>query len=789
MVSVVLVLAGSCLAHGQVVLRYACMDTGDSLRMQQKLAAEFEKANPGIKVQVESIPDEYIQKLLTQAAARVAPDLAQLSVNHYQRFATRGALWSIDELRKDDPGPKLDDWYPNVLQYYTWEGKLWALPRDVGPFGLIFYNKRAFREAGIPYPDGNWSWTEGVRPELREKDFIWVMRELTRRGPDGKVVQFGLAPEWPQLWFNLLLQSRGYQLWDSNEAPKRITANQPETVQLMEFARNTIVKDNWIPTWDQITTVRQSSVFDEFRKGRIAMYITFPNYLERLRREIPPDSFDWDVTLFPAYEGRERAFGTDATGTVVMKGTRHPREAWKLAQWMAGAPAQRSLAISGMAQPANRKLALEPGVWLYGPGLPEARKTPQHLDVTDIAASQMSFSQTPEYFEDTLTNLDSAAFDILSGTRPVKETLDRVTAESQVRLDSALRRLPRDPFPQVWGWVFGVAVALGLLAWIYWPERSVRLTRTQKQDARAAYLFLTPLLIGLVGFTLGPMLYSLVLSTTNSDILRPPLWRGAQNYVDAFTVDPLFWQSVKVTLVYTALSTPIGIAFALGLALLLNVKVKGMPIYRSLYYLPSLVSGVATSLIWMRLFHPENGLINRILYGPDGKGDLLGLGTLMSNLAGTPGQPVNWLGSEHTVLPAFVLMGLWGAGGGTILFLAGLQGISKSYYEAAQLDGAGVLRQFRNITFPLLTPTLFFSLITGLIGSFQVFTQAFVMTQGGPNNATQFYMLNLYTQAFRSLKMGYACALAWILFAIILAITWAQFATSRRWVYYEGEGR
>jgi multiple sugar transport system permease protein len=199
-----------------------------------------------------------------------------------------------------------------------------------------------------------------------------------------------------------------------------------------------------------------------------------------------------------------------------------------------------------------------------------------------------------------------------------------------------------------------------------------------------------------------------------------------------------------------------------------------------------LASGVAIALIWMKVFNPETGLLNSIIYGPEGHRNLLGIGSFLSDLAGTPGKPINWIGNPHTVLPAFVIMGLWGAGGGTIIFLAGLQGISPTYHEAATLDGAGIVRRFTRITIPLLTPTLFFGLVTGVIGALQAFTQAFVMTDGGPDRATFFYVLYLYKEAFGSLHMGYASALAWILFVIILAITAIQFWGGKRWVHYEG---
>ena len=772
--------------YAQATLRYYTMDNAESRPILEELIARFESRNPGIKIKVEPSSDEYVQKLLTQYAAGVAPDVAQLSLNHYQAFASRGALLSMTDFIQRTPQFQVDRYYPNVIRFFTFEEQLWALPTDVGPFGLIFYNKSLFDQAGLPYPDGSWTWDYVPRPELKEKCFTWVMQQLTQRDPNGKTEVFGFAPDYPQLWFYLLLRSRGYRLWDNDQNPTKITASSPEVVSLMEFASRATNEEKWIPTWDQIATVRQSSVYDEFVKGKIAMYMTFANYMERMRRDFSRAGLDWDVTLFPSFRGEPRRLGADGSGVVILKSTRFPEEAWKFAQWMAGEEVLTAFARAGLSQPSIRKLAQTPGVWLPDSSLSIERRKPANLAITDEAAMAMQYEQTPEYFEDTRIHLDNAAFDILSGTRPPKETLQRVTEEAQVRLDAARRRQSKSPFPVAAGMVAAGLIVAGGAWWIYGPERRIRFSRAQKQESRSAYLFLAPCLLGLLVFTVGPMIYSLLLSFSESDIIRPPMWRGLSNYTDAFTVDPIFWTSLKVTAIYTAVSVPLSVGFAMGIALLLNIRVRGMPLYRAIYYIPSLASGVATSLIWIRIFNPESGILNNLIYGPDGRRDLFGISSALSSLAGTPNEPVNWLGSEHTVLYAFIIMGLWGVGGGAVIFLAGLQNISKSYYEAAFLDGAGVWRRFRNVTAPLLTPTLFFSVITGIIGSFQVFTQAFVMTGGGPNNATQFYMLNLYNQGFRSLKMGYASALAWILFAIIMVFTLVQLKTAQKWVYYEG---
>lgn len=290
------------------------------------------------------------------------------------------------------------------------------------------------------------------------------------------------------------------------------------------------------------------------------------------------------------------------------------------------------------------------------------------------------------------------------------------------------------------------------------------------REALTFYLFLTPWLLGFVLFTIGPILASAALSFTQYDIVTPPRAIGVANYHDLFASDRLFGVSLYNTGYYVLFFVPLQIALSLALALLLNLQVHGIPIYRTLFYIPSIVPAVANSILWIWIFQPQWGLLN---YG--------------LSLLGVEG-PL-WLSSVEWSKPSLILMSLWGSGGSMIIFLAGLQGIPQHLYEAAELDGANRWRRFWHVTLPMLTPTTFFVLVLGVIGSFQVFTQAYIMTGGGPANSTLFYMLYLYRRAFVFQNMGYASAMAWILFVIIFLLTVVQFAAARRWVYYEGERR
>ncbi len=282
------------------------------------------------------------------------------------------------------------------------------------------------------------------------------------------------------------------------------------------------------------------------------------------------------------------------------------------------------------------------------------------------------------------------------------------------------------------------------------------------------WLFIAPWAIGFLVFSAGPMLISLGLSFTKYDLYSMK-YAGFENYRRLFFEDPLFWKSLSVTVIYALVAVPLGISLSLALALLLNLNVKGQRVFRTLFYLPSVVPAVASALVWLWVFDANHGPLNRFL-------GLFGFGSIA------------WLQDQRYALSAFVIMSLWGAGGGRmIIFLAGLQGIPESYYEAAKLDGADTRTMFRHITLPLLSPVIFFNSILGVIGAFQVFTSSYVMTNGGPNNATLFYALYLFRNFFDYFKLGKASALAWVLFVILLAVTGIQFWGSRKWVYYDGE--
>jgi multiple sugar transport system permease protein len=304
--------------------------------------------------------------------------------------------------------------------------------------------------------------------------------------------------------------------------------------------------------------------------------------------------------------------------------------------------------------------------------------------------------------------------------------------------------------------------------------RRARATKRERREALTFYLLVSPFIAGFLIFTLIPMVGSILLSFTSWDFIHTPTWVGLQNYQN-LSSDQDYIQGIKVTLSYAAMALPAGLIMSLVLALLMNRPIPGVNVFRAIYYMPSLLAGFSVAALWIFVFDYQHGILNQVL-----------------RAIGLP--PVGWLIDPNWALKSFVLMGLWGIGNTILIYLAGLKGIPQQLYEAADIDGAGWWARLRHATLPMLSPTIFFNLVVGLIGVFQYFDQSYVMTNGGPPiiqgnqivGSTRFYMLKLYNDAFRAREFGYAASEAVVLFVFILIITLLVIRSSALWVYYEG---
>lgn len=293
--------------------------------------------------------------------------------------------------------------------------------------------------------------------------------------------------------------------------------------------------------------------------------------------------------------------------------------------------------------------------------------------------------------------------------------------------------------------------------------------KSSAKEKWSGILFASPAILGFFLFTFLPMLGSFALTFTDLKLINPPKFIGLENYRKLFNGgDGLFYKSLLTTFQYVFMSVPLYTAFSFFVALLMNKEIKGRALFRTLFYLPTIVPVFASSMIWIWILDPDLGLLNNVLKS-------LGLPTSM------------WIYSADTVIPSLVLMGLWTTGNTMVIFLAGLQGIPKHLYEAIEVDGGNRLHKLLYVTIPMMTPTIFFNLVLGFIGGFQIFAEAYIMTQGGPNNASLFIVFYLYREAFQLSNMAYASTVAWFLFLIIVLFTVIIFRTSQKWVYYEGE--
>lgn len=794
LVAALLLLAS--LSQATITLRMVVWDGDESLTVLRQVITKFEATHPGLKVNLEHVDyAQYFQKLLAQYAGDTAPDIAMLDMPDFQRYAKRKAILPLNQFFNLDPDFNINDYYKPIVDAHTMNGQLYVLPRDIAPMGLVYYNKRLLKEAGVSEPDGSWTWSWQPRPELGDKDFLTVLKKLTKRNSSGKSTQWAFAA-WdnPPLASTFLYSSgnRFVKVDPSNFT--KTNYDDPNVIKVYDFVSRLINKDHLIPSKSELDSAAQTNAVDLFINQKLAMYqcgIWDVPHIRKAMKPGAPNFFDWDIAMFPAFQDpvtgkTNRAFPTGGSGYSIMSSTKHPKEAWELASFMAGPPGMQEMAAAGIAQPAIQQLARS-HAWIPGPDTPIEQQYPHNRIITDQEVQYVVFDPTSEYWAELNTIAGNKLDNVFRGTAEAKDALPEANKSAQSRLDQMLDKQDLPKFNWVVGVVAAFSLVIAIVLWVFWPEFGKKLTNRQKLEAKAGLWFASPWIVGVLLFTVGPMLLSLVMSFTDWDFITPAKAKGIGNYTEAlFGQDERFWGSLRVTLVYTAVSVPLGIALALGLALLLNNKVKGIPLYRTCFYIPSLASVVASSLIFKRVFQPDGGILNLALFGPDGTWRL----PIVSSLIGPDGKLPDWMGSENLACSALIIMSLWGVGAGMVVLLAGLKGIPEFYYEAATLDGAGPMKKFRVITIPLVAPALLFSLVTGLIGSFQAFTQIFVMTAGtgGPNNSTRFYMLHLYDAAFNSLRMGYAAALAWILFALIFGLSMLAYQLNRN-VYYEGAER
>ncbi|MFO1523864.1 MAG: extracellular solute-binding protein [Kiritimatiellia bacterium] len=666
---------------------------------------------------------------------------------------------------------------------------------------VLLYNKDLLIRHGFTNAVGE------AKPPATWEELETMAVKMTERDEKGGFKSMGFIPKHGDSWLYMYGWQAGGQFMTPDG--KRCTLNHPR----IEYALDWLTK-----LYDQLGGAENVETFEKsFQQGALDPFITgkVAMKIDGVWRMADLAFYGRDLNLgaapppIPASElaaGKKPISWVGGFAYAIPSTAREKKGAWELIRFLAS---QRAHEIRMSYEQLN---SLSQGRAFIPRQYPNRAQNEWGYNtyVVNNPALEPKFKAAMKVFNDLLPDSyyrpatpvgmkmwnaqRDAMEEAIRKKRTPKDALDYHTAIVQRDLDQVLTPPPGKP---ITNWTWFIALYLGILALgsvlVYqydtrtgayqWLDRVVKKIRPGKSDTppsvvegkqgsffraqwRDGVLFALPVILGFMLFTGGPMLFSFIISFCKYDSLNPTVFTGLANYTFMLTGDALFWKALWNT-VFMVIGIPLGMGVGLGIALLLNCNVKGMPVWRTFFYLPSIVPAVASCILWIWIFNPNNGLLNTLL-----------------GAAGIQGP--NWLQDEATSKGSLILMGLWTAGGGMIVWLAGLKGISQSYYEAAAIDGANAWQQFRNITLPLLTPYIFFNLIMGMIGTFQIFTQAFMMTNGGPVNSTLFFAYHLFNNAFRYLDMGYAAAMAWFLFVIVLALTGLQMRGSKKWVHYEG---
>ena len=745
----------------KVLLRVLYSGSIEEDQIVRGMIARYEAANPDVAVQP-ILASNFEQKFKTMVAAGDAPDLFYLPATTVEPLVDPGLVEPLDGLIAESPAPWMDDFYPVVLNAFRYKrpgegaAKLWGFPKDFTTFGMMV-NLDLFERAGLRVPHDGWTWDE-VADDARK------ITDLREPGNDRL---FGVnLNTWSEV-FGLLARSFGGELYarkpDGSYDFTKPTFTSPGVVAALDYVRRLRLVDK--TAFNSTGIARDGG--NEFLTGNIGIIGPIGRWIVPTYRASPTLRFDF-VPL-PHAQGVAPVGHTTTYAWAMAAASENKPEAFELLKYLCGPEGQTQIAQLGLAVPSLRSVAesdafLSPGqqpahARLFLDVVPQSpvRKAPRQEEVNQILDGQVS-----------------AAAQL--GSRTPLAAMESAEAQWKRVIGSPLQT---EEFPRV-AWAPILAAAGGIVALaavvLFLLSRRERLGAIDAAQERAGFLFISPWLLGFALLTLGPMVLSLILAFTRWSAMTPVAdaeFVGLRNFAYLFAGDESFYKSLRVTAYYVVLAVPITQAAALLVAVLMNANVRGIGLFRTVYFLPSVITGVAMGTLWLALFNNDFGLINEVLRRPLG---WVGL------------SPPDWFGTDagYAAIPAFVIMSVWGVGGAMVIYLAGLKSIPQSLYEAGTIDGTGPLRRFWNITLPMLSPLVFFNLVMGIIGSFQVFTQAFVMTGRGPDDSTLFYVLNLYYQAFESHNMGYASAMAWVLFVIILAFTLLVFRGSRRFVYYEG---
>ncbi|HTL28160.1 MAG TPA: extracellular solute-binding protein [Tepidisphaeraceae bacterium] len=786
------------------------------------LVHRFEEKNPQYKVVMSaSVARDLVgdaQRLMCAIAGDVPPDVVFFDRFAIGEWAARGALTDLDPyLAKQDPK---DPFRIDLNEYYDFTVKEASYaPPGSGQkprlFGMpitadsreLFINCDLLRQAGLvdehgkPKPPKDWD-------ELRQYASKLTLYERPN-DKSSRIVRLGFAPNTGNSYLYIYSWQAGGEFM--NPERTKVTLDAPPNVRALRYMTECYDDLGGVEKVDAYQQNVQVGDLDPFLRGTLAMQINVAGFMETIADWKP----DMDFMMIPApMPGDQLAAGkkpiTWAGGhsLVIPETAKQKQGAFKLIQYICSEEGERILEQGRHDQKsaegrlyiprglANRRL-YEAFIKEYvdsNPRLPAPFKD-AFATIRELMPNTLIRPVTP--VGQLLWNKHMRAYEAgvrheyrdeakATGQDEYKLALQRNQVEVQQGLDEILNPPPsREVNWTPYFLLYAALIALPFVALAVAYRKRKREYGYRAREVGAAMLFLSPWAVGFAAFVGGPILFSIIFSFTRYDVLSPARYVGVSNYTNVAS-DPNFYISLLNT-AYMIIAIPLTMVVSLAIALLLNRAIRGIGFYRAAFYMPAIVPLVAASLMWIWLLNPSYGLINGALAWFYDTAPMQWLAHLITRMTGQPfhfGLPL-WLQSEDWSKPSLILMKLWSAGGGMIIWLAGLQSIPQEMYEAAKVDGASAWQRFKSVTIPLLSPYILFNLIIGLIGTMQIFAESYIMTTGGPKDSTMFYAYYLFKQAFQFFRMGYASALAWILFIVVLVLTLTQLWLSQKWVHYE----
>ncbi len=760
-----------------------------------ELVRQFERENPGIRVKLLGMGAGAMnpQKLMTAIVGGSPPDIVRQDRFTINDWASRGAFRPLDDLiardRHDPFCPREEEYYPAAWQEAKYQGKLYGIPTQADN-RVLYWNQKVFRENAAELRSAG---LDPTRPPQTWSELLAYSKVLTEFNRDGTIRRAGFIPNYGNSWLYLYAFQNNASFLSADGTT--CTLNSPEAAEALQF-----MKDGYAILDGYENSLKFMSSFrggqnDPFANGQVAMVINGDWNIAQLARYAPKAEFGTSPAPVPDDRFHRRGRFANESDTyvtwsggfswVIPRGAPHVEEAWKFIKFItsfegrttytkAQAELERSRGRRFIPQMEAHRPSNEWVLENYASGdsrYEHAWRT--HLEMMPYAKMRPATFAGQVLWDEHVRAIEQACREIASPTEALEDSERKV----QRVLDeyNSLSQYPQVDIRIPVAVTFGACV-LALGGWIAFLLRRGR-DRVSPQETRAGYAFISPWVIGFLVFTLGPMAASMVFAFMQYDVLNPAHFIGGKNFVDVFSndwnlVSKAFWNVGYLAIV----GIPLGLATGLGIALLLNAAVKGIRFYRTAYYLPAICPAVASVFLWLWLLTPDSsrGLINSLWNSTI---------TAWFNVP-TPG----WLSVEPWAKPALIAMGLWGAGGGMILWLAGLKGIPQTLYEAAEIDGASGWQQFFSITLPQLSPLIFFNSVMAFIGVLQTFDAVYLATGGltmGPNDSLATPVYLLFNNGFAYFRMGYASALAWVIFVIVVVVTLIQFKLAPRWVHYE----